>query len=619
MPADSKTGKEPDDTGIEQALRKSEERFRRVVESALSAMVMIRPTGQIELVNAQTERLFGYSRGELIGQSVEILVPERFRGRHPELRGMFFSDLKPRPMGDGLDLYGLRKDGSEFPLEIGLNPIETDDGPMVLSTIIDLSARRRMEERFRLVVEAAPSAMVMVRATGQIEMVNAEAERIFGYPREELVGQPVAMLVPQRFRDDHAVHCEKFFTQPRQRQMGAGQAFSAVRKDGSEFPVEIGLNPIETEDGLMILSVVVDISERANAARALARSEAEFRASFEGSAVGKILADPETRRILRANRVVARMLGYMPEELVGRCCPEFVWHEDRAADAAGHKRLLSGEHDTITQEKRYIRLDGSPFWARVSATLVRPPGSGDRPIVIKSIEDIDTQYKGEIALREAKQELEKVVEERTNALNQRDLLLREVYHRVKNNLQLVDSLMMMQGRKIDDPRAKEALLSLRGRIFALGLVHQQLMGSADLKTFDVVPFLDDLSKNILEGGGTSGVNISVDACRLDVGLDFAVPLGLLVTELVTNSLKHAFPHGKGTISVVLRNDVDGRLVLVVSDDGVGPSESFAFGKTGPGLGTRIITNLVGQLDGTMVTRTENGMTTEIRLALPDPP
>jgi two-component sensor histidine kinase len=174
----------------------------------------------------------------------------------------------------------------------------------------------------------------------------------------------------------------------------------------------------------------------------------------------------------------------------------------------------------------------------------------------------------------------------------------------------------MQGRKLEDPRAREALLSLRGRIFALGLVHQQLMGSADLKTFDVVPFLDDLSKNILEGVGTAGVNISVEACTLVVGLDFAVPLGLLVTELVTNSLKHAFPFGTGNISVILRNDIGGKLVLTVADDGIGPPDDNTAGKPESGLGTRIINNLVGQLEGTMVVRRANGMTTEIRIDMP---
>jgi PAS domain S-box-containing protein len=369
----------------------------------------------------------------------------------------------------------------------------------------------------------------------------------------------------------------------------------------------------------MVLAVIADISERAAGARALARSEAEFRASFEGTVIGRLLADPQSRRIRRANSALGCMLGYKPKELIGRFCSDLVWHEDRTEDAADHAHLLSGEVSSITRDERYLRIDGSPVWVRVSATVVQPSGVGDGPIVVMAIQDIDTQHKAEIALRTAKQELEQVVQERTNALGQRDLLLREVYHRVKNNLQLVDSLLMMQRRKIDDPQAREALLSLRGRIFALGLVHQQLMGSADLKTFDIVPFLDDLSKNILEGGGTSGVDISVDACTLDVGLDFAVPLGLLVTELVTNSLKHAFPDGTGLISVVLRNDAGGKLVLVVSDNGVGAPDSLANGETTRGLGTRIVANLVAQLDGTLEIRNGVGMTTEVRLPMPARP
>jgi PAS domain S-box-containing protein len=361
------------------------------------------------------------------------------------------------------------------------------------------------------------------------------------------------------------------------------------------------------------------MSERTTSAHALAKSEAEFRASFEAAAVGKVLAEPLSRHISRANHAFARMLGYQPEQLAGRIYPHFIWHEDRASDAADHARLLAGTDDAIVSELRYIRRDGSPFWVRASAVLACAHGSCDRTILVQTIEDIDTRHKAEAALRAAKQELEQVVEERTDALGQRDLLLREVYHRVKNNLQLVDSLLMMQGRKLEDPQAKQALVSLRGRIFALGLVHQQLMGSADLKTFDVVPFLDDLSKNILDGVGTAGVTITVDACALVVDLDFAVPLGLLVTELVTNSLKHGFPDGTGTISVLLRNEGFDKLVLIVADDGIGLSRNGKPGRPEPGLGARIIRNLVVQLEGTMTVTTDAGMTTEIRINLPPQP
>jgi two-component system, sensor histidine kinase PdtaS len=124
---------------VEQARREGEERFRRVVDSAPNAMVMVSAAGQIEMVNTQAERVFGYSRTELLGQAVEMLVPERFRPRHPTLRDAFYADPRARPMGAGRDLYALRKDGSEFPVEIGLNPIETEDGIMVLSAIVDIN------------------------------------------------------------------------------------------------------------------------------------------------------------------------------------------------------------------------------------------------------------------------------------------------------------------------------------------------------------------------------------------------------------------------------------------------------------------------------------------------
>ena len=154
-----------------------EERLHLVVEAAPNAMIMIDAGGFIELVNAQAERYFGYSRKELLGQPVEKLVPERFRSRHPSMRASFFEAPQSRPMGMGRDLYGLRKDGSEFPIEIGLNPISTDQGPMVLSSIVDITERKRLEEQFRRVVEAAPNAMVMVDAAGRIKMVNTLAEQ----------------------------------------------------------------------------------------------------------------------------------------------------------------------------------------------------------------------------------------------------------------------------------------------------------------------------------------------------------------------------------------------------------------------------------------------------------
>src|SRR5205814_1524920 len=127
----------------------------------------------------ETEKLFGYQRSELLGQAVEMLVPERFRARHPQLRDVFFANPQARRMGAGRELFGLRKDGSEFPVEIGLNPVETSEGLFVLSAITDITERKRLEERFRATVESAPSAMVMIDASGKIMLVNRETEKLF--------------------------------------------------------------------------------------------------------------------------------------------------------------------------------------------------------------------------------------------------------------------------------------------------------------------------------------------------------------------------------------------------------------------------------------------------------
>src|SRR6202007_756199 len=134
------------------------------------------------------------ARADLLGRPVDLLVPDRFRGRHPGHPADFMARPEARAMGAGRELFGLRKDGSEVPIEHGLNPIETESGPVVLSAIVDITERKQAEERFRLAVESAPNAMVMVDASGTIVLVNAETERLFGYARADLLGKPVDML-----------------------------------------------------------------------------------------------------------------------------------------------------------------------------------------------------------------------------------------------------------------------------------------------------------------------------------------------------------------------------------------------------------------------------------------
>lgn len=240
----------------------SELTFEVIIESTPNAIVLVDSSGEIVFVNSQTEDLFGYKREELIGQKVEVLIPERFKKHHPAYRNSFNDNPEVRAMGLGRDLFAVGKDGGEFPIEIGLNPVKTDKGTLILASIIDITARKRAEERFRKVVESAPYAMILVNPKGQIAMVNKQTESLFGYEREELVGQRMEILMPERYRKNHRGYREGFQENPKQRTMGSGRDLFALRKDGSEVQVEIGLNPIETEEGQMTLASIIDITYR---------------------------------------------------------------------------------------------------------------------------------------------------------------------------------------------------------------------------------------------------------------------------------------------------------------------------------------------------------------------
>ncbi len=244
-------------------------RLGDLLESTPDAIVMVDASGRIVLVNSLAERLFGYARDELLGQSVEVLLPQGFRARHVAHRDGYFNHPHTRTMGAGLELHGLRKDGVQFPVEISLSPLRTELGTLVMSAVRDISGRQRAEKKFAQLLESAPDAMVIVNGKGEIVLVNSQTEKLFGYPRELLLGKPVEMLVPAPYRARHPAHRQSFFQHPRARAMGTGFELNGLRADGSEFPVEISLSPLETEEGLFVSSAIRDVTERKRFEQAL--------------------------------------------------------------------------------------------------------------------------------------------------------------------------------------------------------------------------------------------------------------------------------------------------------------------------------------------------------------
>jgi PAS domain S-box-containing protein len=238
--------------------------FSALLNAAPDAMVIIDRDGRIVQANLQTERIFGFTRAEMIGSPVEKLIPERFRTDHPAYRHAYFDQPRVRPMGHmGRELYGRRADGSEFPAEVSLSPLELDGALYVIAAIRDGSERRAVEERFRRLLEAAPDGMVIVGPDGAMAHVNDQALSLFGYRRDELIGMQVEMLIPERYRAAHPGHRRRYFIEPRTRAMGHGglQLFG-LRKDGTEFPAEISLSPLVTEEGTFAITAVRDITDR---------------------------------------------------------------------------------------------------------------------------------------------------------------------------------------------------------------------------------------------------------------------------------------------------------------------------------------------------------------------
>jgi two-component system, cell cycle sensor histidine kinase and response regulator CckA len=357
--------------------------------------------GRFTSINAAGERLTGYAASELAGRfAVELIAPEhrdeavrRFR-RRLGTTGELPSD----------DSVLLSRDGTYIPIEI-TSVLLGHDGEVdgVLGLVRDLSERRgaeralhESEERFRMLLEAAPDGVVIADTDGRVQLVNAQTERLFGYERDELHGQPVELLLPESVRAAHAAHRAGYHRDARTREMGAGLPLSGLRKDGTRFPVDVSLSPLQTEEGLLVLASVRDVSERRRAEETLLESEQRFRQAFQFASIGMALVAPDGR-FLQVNDALCDIVGYPAEELIAKTFQDITHPDDLEADLGFVEQMLAGEIRTYQMEKRYVSSRGDVVWVLLSVSLVRSR-DGTPVHFVSQIQDITERKRAEEAL-----------------------------------------------------------------------------------------------------------------------------------------------------------------------------------------------------------------------------
>ena len=450
---------------------------------------------------------------------------------------------------------------------------------------------RESEAHFRSVFEGMGEGLLITDLRDVVSYANARMATMTGYSRDEMIGRPAyELFLPREDWPALGGHNER-------RAQGHSDVYETElkRKDGGQFWGLIHATPLRDATGKVVgtIGAQIDITERKWAEAALRESEERFRALIE-QAVDAVMVHDETGQMLVANARVCESLGYERAEMLKLNVADFEMNFDSENVKRNWRNLQSGS--SMRVDGLHRRKDGTTFPVEVNVGLVQFDG---KRVMLAIARDVTRRKQREAAI--------------AASLHEKEVLLKEIHHRVKNNLQIICSLLNLQADAVADDAARLAFDESRNRVRSMALIHEQLYQTPDLAHIDLGEYLETLVASIKRsaGGNSSHVAFELDCHEVKLDIDRAVPCGLIVNELVTNALKYAFPDRQnGTITLQLRAE-NQAVILTVRDDGIGIVPDFHWEES-DSIGLQLVSALTEQLEGNARLDSDDGTIWTIR-------